>query len=171
MRSLLRCRLRADQERTSPPRRCRSTSGWFTIYLFFCAARDHCNVASAGSFTDHQRHNTQRVSRTRMVLADSDRSTAFWHLPTHAPLPVAISPRREAHVGGYCCDNALLCRGGGRVTSSRLAVPFIGNKQNCWLVLFLAILIDSYTATLMKIAQDEGSLGKLVLSYIGYFLR
>jgi hypothetical protein len=37
--------------------------------------------------------------------------------------------------------------------------------------LFLAILIDSFTITMMKVAQDEGSVGKLVISYFGYFLR
>jgi hypothetical protein len=65
---------------------------------------------------------------------------------------------------------ALSCRGGARVDWS-LSKFFVGSRARCWAVLFLTILIDSCTITMIKVAQDEGSVSKLAISYVGYFLR
>ena len=60
-------------------------------------------------------------------------------------------------------------RGGDGMTDF---ANYIGSSRNrSWAVLFLAILLDTGSATLMKIGRDEGSMAKLLVSYCGFFLR
>lgn len=54
---------------------------------------------------------------------------------------------------------------------SSLSTSLSATKARCWALLVLAVVIDTLSATLMKIAQNESSLKKLILSYFGYFLR
>jgi hypothetical protein len=46
-----------------------------------------------------------------------------------------------------------------------------GNTQRCWMVLFLSILLDTTSTITMKQAQYDQSLTKLLLAYLGYFVR
>jgi hypothetical protein len=46
-----------------------------------------------------------------------------------------------------------------------------GNTQRCWMVLFLAIILDTTSTITMKQAQYDRSLTKLLLAYLGYFIR
>jgi hypothetical protein len=45
------------------------------------------------------------------------------------------------------------------------------SKSACWIALFSAILSDTFSTTMMKVASDEKSVSKLCLAYCGYFLR
>jgi hypothetical protein len=49
---------------------------------------------------------------------------------------------------------------------------YIGaSKQRCWVILLCSILIDTMSTTLMKSAQVESSFAKLILAFVGYFIR
>jgi len=62
----------------------------------------------------------------------------------------------------------LRCRGGA---ASFVANYFSASRTRCWAVLLIAIVTDVFTTTMMKVAQDEGSILKLAMSYAGYFIR
>ena len=85
-------------------------------------------------------------------------------------MPIDRFDRQSDGGQDHALVRALSCRGGAREIL-RLSKYFIGSRSRCWAVLFLAILIDSCTITMMKVAQDEGSVAKLAISYLGYFLR
>lgn len=67
----------------------------------------------------------------------------------------------------------LAIRGGGTVGSmvSNLNDYIGASKARSWGVLVFSILTDTVAVTLMKIAQEESSVQKLVLSFFGFFLR
>lgn len=65
----------------------------------------------------------------------------------------------------------LKIRGGSNNVLSDFSSYIGRSKWRCWVVLVLAILTDTASTTLMKIAKDESSFPKLVASYFGYFMR
>ena len=65
-------------------------------------------------------------------------------------------------------DVVMSLRGG---SLSSLYAKISTTVAGCWVVLVFAVVIDTLSATLMKIARKESNLQKLVLSYFGYFLR
>jgi hypothetical protein len=46
-----------------------------------------------------------------------------------------------------------------------------GSTERCWMVLFLSIILDTTSTITMKQAQHDQSLTKLLLAYLGYFIR
>lgn len=135
-------------------------------------------MVGAATFTiDNQRlvgavPTGPRYSSSRRVALHRTSSDLTAH---NIPLGVVRTPidRLDRQSGGGQCQGlvrALLCRGGQNDTLG-LSKYFIGSRSRCWAVLFMAILIDSCTITMMKVAQDEGSVAKLAISYFGYFLR
>ena len=70
--------------------------------------------------------------------------------------------------GSSAVDGAMSLRGGAL---SSLYAKLSTTTAGCWVVLVFAVVIDTLSATLMKIAQKESNTQKLVLSYFGYFLR
>ena len=84
-----------------------------------------------------------------------------------------VSPSEERLHGNERTPHipVLSFRGGSEEVPSRFFSYFAESKTKCWAVLLVAILIDCGTATLMKVAQKEGSVDKLIISYVGYFVR
>jgi hypothetical protein len=69
--------------------------------------------------------------------------------------------------------SVLAIRGGGGVGSMVSDLnDYIGaSKTRSWGVLVFSILTDTVAVTLMKTAQEESSVQKLGLSFVGFFLR
>jgi hypothetical protein len=67
---------------------------------------------------------------------------------------------------------AIELRGGSATSVLSSFSNYIGSsKTRCWIVLLFAILTDSFSTSVMKMARDESSLSKLLVAYCGYFLR
>jgi hypothetical protein len=69
--------------------------------------------------------------------------------------------------------SVLSIRGGGPIGCMVCDLnDYIGSsKARSWGVLVFSILTDAVAVTLMKTAQDESSVQKLVLSFFGFFIR
>ena len=66
----------------------------------------------------------------------------------------------------------LKIRGGGARSVISNFNEYIGeSKSRSWYVLMISILIDSASAALMKTAQRDSSIKKLIVSFLGFFLR
>ena len=61
--------------------------------------------------------------------------------------------------------------GGARSVISNFNEYIGESKSRSWYVLMISILIDSASAALMKTAQRDSSIKKLIVSFIGFFLR
>lgn len=67
--------------------------------------------------------------------------------------------------------SAILSLRGGSSALSNFS-DFIGaSKTRCWFVLMFAIILDTVSTTLLKMAKDANSIPKLVAAYFGYALR
>ncbi len=137
------------------------------IFCAIVAGLGRGQGAAATGFAPHRQRiiiSQYRSERLR-VLQASSKPFAAQNI-VEVPLPgLHLSENQDR----FLC-RALSCRGGDE-NALGLSTHFVGRKSRCWAILFLAILIDSFTITMMKVAQDEGSVGKLVISYFGYFLR
>jgi hypothetical protein len=62
---------------------------------------------------------------------------------------------------------------GGSATNvfSDFSNYIVDSKTRCWIVLLIAILLDTFSTMLMKIGRDESSPPKLRAAYCGYLLR
>ena len=66
----------------------------------------------------------------------------------------------------------LKIRGGGARSVISNFNEYIGeSKSRSWYVLMISILIDSASAALMKTAQRDSSIKKLIVSFLGFILR
>lgn len=88
-----------------------------------------------------------------------------------------IGTRREHNSGAISlCDaelvpSVLAIRGGGAGSMVSDFNNYIGSsKFRSWTVLVFSILTDTVSVTLMKAAQAESSVPKLVISFLGFFL-
>ena len=97
--------------------------------------------------------------------------------PTSTKTSDPIGSRREHKfdpVANRDSDWNAICaiRGGGVGSIVSDFNDYIGaSKARSWAVLVFSILTDTVSVTLMKTAQEEGSVSKIVLSFIGFFLR
>lgn len=65
--------------------------------------------------------------------------------------------------------SALKLRGGGVV--EKFSTYIADSRARSWVVLLIAILLDTCSSTIMKIGRDEGSIMKLATAYAGFFTR
>jgi hypothetical protein len=78
----------------------------------------------------------------------------------------------ERHVEISNVSSFLKIRGGGARSVVSNFNEYIGeSKSRSWYVLMVSILIDSASAALMKTAQRDSSIKKLIISFVGYFVR
>ncbi|MGK3737569.1 MAG: hypothetical protein ACI8RD_000776 [Bacillariaceae sp.] len=78
----------------------------------------------------------------------------------------------ERHVEISNVSSILKIRGGGARSVISNFNEYIGeSKSRSWYVLMISILIDSASAALMKTAQRDSSVNKLIVSFLGYFVR
>lgn len=107
-----------------------------------------------------------RISSGRTILSNHVTS-GIWKSPAHIEIQSRVYYGQ--HNGAGQLHPQLVGRGGAAAPA--LAQYFAGNRTRCWLVLFLAITIDTLATTIMKVAQEEASLSKLAMAYVGYFVR
>ncbi len=75
-------------------------------------------------------------------------------------------------VDSDCLASILGIRGGGFGSMVSDFNEYIGaSKSRAWAVLVFSILTDTVSVTLMKMGQEESSMEKIVLSFVGFFLR
>ena len=79
----------------------------------------------------------------------------------------------ERYVERSNVSSYLKIRGGGGARSVISNFnEYIGeSKSRSWSVLMISILIDSASAALMKTAQRDSSIKKLIVSFLGFLLR
>ena len=78
----------------------------------------------------------------------------------------------ERYVERSNVSSYLKIRGGGARSVISNFNEYIGeSKSRSWSVLMISILIDSASAALMKTAQRDSSIKKLIVSFLGFLLR
>ena len=78
----------------------------------------------------------------------------------------------ERYVERSNVSSYLKIRGGGARSVISNFNEYIGeSKSRSWYVLMISILIDSASAALMKTAQRDSSIKKLIVSFLGFLIR
>lgn len=90
--------------------------------------------------------------------------------------PVGFKEAREFDTmtkkDSACMAPVYAIRGGGIGSMVSDFNEYIGaSKSRGWAVLMFSILMDTVSVTLMKAGQKESSIYKVVLSFVGFFLR
>ena len=111
----------------------------------------------------------ESVSGSCQILSSTQLSTTHNIRCMFPPLIPQKPAILELPANTLSLDSALQVRGGSASDMIMNIKNFIGdNKMRCWIVLFVAILTDTFSTTLMKMAQDESSVTKLLVAYCGF---
>mmetsp|Transcript_6894 Transcript_6894/g.10896 ORF Transcript_6894/g.10896 Transcript_6894/m.10896 type:complete len:254 (+) Transcript_6894:127-888(+) len=112
------------------------------------------------------------VKTTFLRRQANERSRRLWN-KGHRPANVQA---RDRKMKLSSVEKSVLCKirgGGGNGFGSMFSSfnEYIGaSKRRCWMVLLVSIMLDTISTTLMKTAQEQGSVSKSVLAFVGYFL-
>lgn len=98
------------------------------------------------------------LHRNQVICATNGRISSILH-----------SQRKRSHIDA---SEIFRIRGGSAADAFINPKKFVGaNKARCWTLLLVVIITDTLSTTLMKMAQEESSLQKLMAAYAGYALR